>query len=247
MADSASTALTCSCPECETRFRVTQEQLAVANGRVRCGACLTVFDLNHLVQGPADNAVPVPDEEPGTVADRDIGPIEAQRVATPPARERARPTRSAAIGMFALGYVVAGILLAALVLGLQYPAWSQEPAYRPVYQAACAIAPCELALLRDIAAIEVNPGPPVRAPGPPPELAVTVELANGAAFRQPFPTLVLRTADSDNRTLTEHQLAPLDYLRDGHTRQMSRDATTTVELRVPDPGEHAVSYALSLL
>jgi len=32
------------CPNCETRFRVTEAQLQVAQGRVRCGACLTVFD-----------------------------------------------------------------------------------------------------------------------------------------------------------------------------------------------------------
>ena len=32
------------CPNCETRFRVTESQLQVAQGRVRCGACLGVFD-----------------------------------------------------------------------------------------------------------------------------------------------------------------------------------------------------------
>ena len=31
------------CPNCNTQFRVTESQLAVAGGRVRCGACLTVF------------------------------------------------------------------------------------------------------------------------------------------------------------------------------------------------------------
>lgn len=32
------------CPSCHTRFRVTEPQLERARGRVRCGACLTVFD-----------------------------------------------------------------------------------------------------------------------------------------------------------------------------------------------------------
>lgn len=31
------------CPNCATQFRVTENQLAAAGGRVRCGACLTVF------------------------------------------------------------------------------------------------------------------------------------------------------------------------------------------------------------
>lgn len=40
------------CPNCGTRFRVTESQLAVAAGRVRCGACLTVFEgTEHLLIG----------------------------------------------------------------------------------------------------------------------------------------------------------------------------------------------------
>jgi predicted Zn finger-like uncharacterized protein len=38
------------CPNCATRFRVTEAQLQVASGRVRCGSCLTVFHgVDHLV------------------------------------------------------------------------------------------------------------------------------------------------------------------------------------------------------
>lgn len=38
------------CPNCSTRFRVTESQLEVASGRVRCGACLTVFQgTEHLL------------------------------------------------------------------------------------------------------------------------------------------------------------------------------------------------------
>jgi len=35
--------LVTKCPNCSTRFRVTENQLAEAAGRVRCGVCLTVF------------------------------------------------------------------------------------------------------------------------------------------------------------------------------------------------------------
>lgn len=38
------------CPNCATQFRVTENQLAAAAGRVRCGACLTVFEgTEHLI------------------------------------------------------------------------------------------------------------------------------------------------------------------------------------------------------
>lgn len=38
------------CPKCETRFRVTDEQLGIAKGKVRCGNCLSVFNaIEHQV------------------------------------------------------------------------------------------------------------------------------------------------------------------------------------------------------
>ncbi len=44
MSEDALDPLVTACPNCDTRFRVTEQQLRVASGRVRCGACLTVFE-----------------------------------------------------------------------------------------------------------------------------------------------------------------------------------------------------------
>ncbi|HET8903651.1 MAG TPA: DUF3426 domain-containing protein [Saccharospirillum sp.] len=42
------------CPHCGTSFRVSDEQLSIANGSVRCGACLQVFSArNHIVTAAA--------------------------------------------------------------------------------------------------------------------------------------------------------------------------------------------------
>lgn len=68
--------ITC-CPGCDTRFRVTQAQLQVASGRVRCGACLNVFDgTDHLmmdeknfVAAENDDVDPVPEDVEFEVGD----------------------------------------------------------------------------------------------------------------------------------------------------------------------------------
>ncbi|MBW5415572.1 DUF3426 domain-containing protein [Pseudomonas sp. MAG002Y] len=39
------------CPHCSTRFRVKQEHLAIAQGNVRCGACLEIFDATQHLEG----------------------------------------------------------------------------------------------------------------------------------------------------------------------------------------------------
>ncbi|WP_375740358.1 DUF3426 domain-containing protein [Pseudomonas boanensis] len=46
------------CPHCQTSFRVSRAQLAVANGAVRCGACLHVFNAAQQLLAAAGQAVP---------------------------------------------------------------------------------------------------------------------------------------------------------------------------------------------
>lgn len=66
----ASTNLHTQCPHCQTRFRVTEEQLEVAKGRVRCGSCMQIFSAleNRLdepkpVVAPPEPAInPDPDD-----------------------------------------------------------------------------------------------------------------------------------------------------------------------------------------
>jgi len=40
------------CPSCKTTFKVTQKTLALAQGKVRCGACLTVFQATDYLLQP---------------------------------------------------------------------------------------------------------------------------------------------------------------------------------------------------
>ena len=50
MVEDGTEPLITQCPNCQTRFRVVETQLQVAQGRVRCGSCLTVFaGLDHLL------------------------------------------------------------------------------------------------------------------------------------------------------------------------------------------------------
>jgi predicted Zn finger-like uncharacterized protein len=59
------------CPNCDTVYRITAEQLKLARGKVRCGQCQIVFDaLEKLQQLPEPAAAVVPTEpappaEPG--------------------------------------------------------------------------------------------------------------------------------------------------------------------------------------
>ncbi|WP_323148328.1 DUF3426 domain-containing protein [Pseudomonas oryzihabitans] len=60
--------LVAQCPHCHTRFRVTQEHLAAADGDVRCGVCLEVFNASNqaapLTAPEAAPVAPAPMAEP---------------------------------------------------------------------------------------------------------------------------------------------------------------------------------------
>lgn len=48
------------CPKCRTRFRVTDEQLGIAKGKVRCGHCMAVFNAIEHQVAAGQRAAPEP-------------------------------------------------------------------------------------------------------------------------------------------------------------------------------------------
>ena len=58
-----------ACPKCETVFRVTTEQLSVADGALRCGRCYTIFDASANMEEAKPQ---VPKESAGDFRDSDL-------------------------------------------------------------------------------------------------------------------------------------------------------------------------------
>lgn len=60
------------CPKCETRFRVTDAQLSVAGGKVRCGNCMAVFNaVEHQVRGGSSGDKSGDTKEPASAPAQD--------------------------------------------------------------------------------------------------------------------------------------------------------------------------------
>ncbi|WP_372999169.1 DUF3426 domain-containing protein [Marinobacter sp.] len=53
------------CPNCQTRFRVTDEQLGIAKGKVRCGNCMNVFNAieHQIIPGGGEKSQTTPASE----------------------------------------------------------------------------------------------------------------------------------------------------------------------------------------
>ncbi|WP_330114530.1 DUF3426 domain-containing protein [Pseudomonas sp. JS3066] len=68
------------CPHCQTSFRVSRAQLAVAHGAVRCGACLHVFNAAQQLLAAKGQAI-----APATPKPKPAAPTAPPRPATPQA------------------------------------------------------------------------------------------------------------------------------------------------------------------
>ena len=129
---------TTKCPNCETAFRVTEEQLAAANGMVRCGKCMGIFNAS-------DNQISV--EEPEENLPRLTALIhnEFTEQQPEPVAKNALAGLLAKIAVFALG---------ALILAGQYIYFfsgplSQNQNYRQLLMDSCQQLGCQIEPFRD--------------------------------------------------------------------------------------------------
>jgi len=77
--------LQATCPHCETRFHVVAQQLEQADGRVRCGVCLQVFNARS---GEIDFVTPTipPASNSHPLTELDVKPMAIADLPTPRAR-----------------------------------------------------------------------------------------------------------------------------------------------------------------
>lgn len=151
---------------------------------------------------------------------------------------------------------LAGIVLLTASLGLQAAYVMRddlagEARWRPWLEAMCAVAGCELPLMRDVDAIRLVRGRVTEHPEIPGALVATAALVNDASFRQPYPLLQLSLLDNNQNISGERWFHPEDYLGDGAGRRdwtagMAPGATTRVRLVLEDPGTGARQYIFDL-
>lgn len=77
------------CPQCNTAFRVTQNQLAVADGVVRCGSCLAVFKAIDYKSRQGETVTPIAKAQKPTEKHE---PIESEHITKQSTKSVAHPS-----------------------------------------------------------------------------------------------------------------------------------------------------------
>ena len=217
------------CPSCGTAFRVTEQQLGVREGRVRCGRCDTLFDAiatldsDPATRPPADKTGPPTSGSMavllGTEKERsfDFGP--------PPPHPLAR-----------LWWVGGLLLLLALLLQGAYRYRGEIavllPEAKPLLERACVELGCEVPLPRRAELLSIESSD-LQADGVHPNVMVlTATLRNRAAFVQAFPALELSLTSAEGQTVARRVLMPKEYVPQPARIEAGFAAGSELQIRV---------------
>lgn len=227
------------CPGCKTIFRVTEPQLALRDGQVRCGHCRTVFNgREELIDLDPPSVTEPPEEDellrgPPTVTLRSAHaldppppPAETAAAATAPAPAALPPidydNRFAgdsgegrnrvlrALGMVAIPVLAVALILQALFHWRDWLA-AQLPATRPALMQLCALAGCTVRPLRDVQALSIEASDLQADPAHKGLLILTATIRNRTHYAIGYPHLELTLTDSQDQVVVRRALAPVEY------------------------------------
>jgi predicted Zn finger-like uncharacterized protein len=269
--------LATKCTACGTAFRVTQEQLQAHGGKVRCGACRTVFDgLGALVTLPAAAPAAAPETEAGQIAGFELEPVAAAAGVAPEPASRdapAVPRPEADQGPVpeqpsfedelqpappARGsrWWAAGSALLALVLLAQagYVHRSelavQYPGLKPYLVQACGLLGCTVAPPQRPRQIAIEASDLlVPDPARPGLIQLTATLRNHAGHDLGYPALDLVLTNTKEHTLARRIFLPHEYLGRGRDAAagIAAHAEFTIRLDLDTGDLNPAGYRLDLL
>ena len=157
------------------------------------------------------------------------------------------------VNLFKLAGAALLTMLLISTLALQWiwfnrDALSRQTDWRPRIEWMCAQLSCTVAPLRDLAAISSENLVVRSHPETANALLVSLTFHNNAAFAQPFPTLILKFTDADQKPVATRSFLPQEYLQEELRDITLMPPDTSVQARVDivDPGTDAINYEVFL-
>jgi len=251
------------CPTCETAFRVTPEQLEIANGIVRCGKCIGVFNaLEHQVITETDQAAEVASTVPDLFSDQQLDEEETEALPRLTAlihnefsgqQVSRKPSNTLRTALSRLAAVAVG----ALILAGQYIYFfsadlSRNENYRQSLINSCYYLGCKIAPYSDLNKLAINTFIIQSHPTQPGAVIVDMLIENTAQFRQPYPRIKVRFDDLQGQLVAQRIFSPEEYISQQNPRRspapknISSGRQAHISFSLVDPGLSAVNYIVVL-
>lgn len=255
------------CPQCGTRFKVSQEQRESHQGMVRCGRCQAVFNAAaHLYDDtPSPQlALPIEPVEPSATPHAEAG-TNATTYTLPAqdtqhdnqdfsylediyeAPQAAPPRRN---WPWVLAFV---ILLCALLLQATYfyrtELASRLPALKPAMVRICTELKCSIPLPRQIDLLSLESSSMETDPAQPNTITLSALLRNRATYALAYPDIELTLTNFDDKPVARRTFLPEEYLPAGEDGKAGLLANheTSVKLHLNTADLKPAGYRLYLL
>lgn len=234
------------CPHCQTSFSLKRSQLDAAQGALRCGACLQVFNpawhSNH-----AASVTQTDSGDSGIKATADDLPLFPNRQ---PAYNS--PTQHQPRSRWLLWLLVSSLALLLLLCLYVYSNFAQlarQENSRQWLSAVCPLLGCQLPTKVDVQQIKSSNLQVRSHPEFSGALLIDAIIYNRAPFSQAFPLLKLTFADPNNQALTQRVFTPQEYLSSAYAEHtyMPSQVPIHITLEVLKPSADALNYHLSFI
>ena len=218
------------CPQCETAFKVSPQQLELAKGWVRCGRCAHVFEAALHFETPPDLPVslPTPVDTPSLfrTAMSSPAPIDAH----PSVEASAEAVVETTPPLKWLAAVVFGVLMLLFQMVLTQRNWlaAEEPALRPVLSVLCA---CEVTWPREPEAVLIESSSFTENPQG--GYTVQLRLKNTQHHAVAMPALELSLTDLQDQVLVRRVFTADEISGKDHVQAL-RDVRSTLNFDLDD-------------
>ena len=246
------------CPNCSTLFRVTEAQLDMADGMVRCGFCKEIFNAragndqeNNENQLNAFNA----NQPEGTESFETLIASDANKEAEPGSYFsdapdgiiNTRPYSTAATVAWSLAILILIAALAAEYIWFNQPQLLQDQRFQSMTAILCEVTDCTHLQKRDPAQIEMVSRNVYSHPNEKNALMVSTTLVNHASYAQPYPDVQIDFSNVRGELVASRRFKPDEYLQPGSTASQlfPTGNQITLGLEIRDPGREAITYEFS--
>ena len=254
-----------TCDECSSRFRITEQQLRQAYGKVCCGECGHVFNAlaglkNYEGELPEDYWKLQLEQDLQELADERTVPVtefdfdhysvdRTQPTAQSISLEEAMYGDKPRSGLRAspLTWFIGILLLVALgfaqVIYYQRYQLIDDPRFQQQVITLCEYLPCEESQFSSTAQIRLLERNVFTHPITDDALMVTGSFVNQAPFTQKLPDLLISLFDIQGKLIANRLFKPTEYLlEDRNRRAMLPDKPVQFRLELVDPGTNALTY-----
>nr|WP_315261942.1 zinc-ribbon and DUF3426 domain-containing protein [uncultured Limnohabitans sp.] len=222
------------CPQCETAFKVSPQQLELAKGWVRCGRCAHVFEAALHFETPPDiPEPPAPSADAPALFRAAMAPAIAANEVTPtPSLKNTESADDVNVSLPLKWVVGTGVLVLALLLQFVVAQrnWlgAEEPALRPILSALCA---CEVTWPREPEAVLIESSSFTENPQG--GYTVQLRLKNTQHHPVAMPALELSLTDLQDQVLVRRVFSAKELSGKDHVQAL-RDVRSTLNFDLDD-------------